>query len=427
MPLTLCLVSLLLAAPPDSAAGATDWPQFRGPARDGVSADRGLLTSWPTEGPKKLWTATGLGGGYSSVSVVGGVMYSTGLKSDGQEHLFARAESDGHELWSTPIAEKKQVGYGEGPRSTPTFAAGRVYAVSMGGTLACLSAADGKLVWSKDYVKDFGGSVQSWGYSESVLVDDGQVICTPCSKTAAMVALDAKTGETVWTATVKDPGGAGGYASAVKATLGGVPMYINLLGKSGGVVAVHAKTGKVLWQYNRIMNGTANIPSVLVKGDLVFASTGYGDGGAALLKMTAAGSGVTVEEIKYYKSGELQNHHGGMVVVGGTIYFGHGHNQGFPAAVDFATGEILWKETKPTSGGQGSAAAVAADGMVVLRYQNGVVAMFKANPKEFEAVSSFKIPEPSKQPSWPHPAIANGKLYLRDQDKLHCFDLKAGN
>ena len=427
MPLTLCLVSLLLAAPPDSASAATDWPQFRGPARDGVSAERGLLTSWPTEGPKRLWTATALGGGYSTVSVVGGVIYGTGLKPDGQEHLFARATADGHELWSTPIAEKQKVGYGEGPRSTPTFADGRVYAVSMGGTLACLNAADGKPVWSKNYVKDFGGSVQAWGYSESVLVDDGKVICTPCSKAAAMLALDAKTGATVWTATVKDAGGAGGYASAVKATVGGVPMYINLLGKSGGVTAVHAKTGKVLWQYSRIMNGTANIPSVLVQGDLVFASTGYGDGGAALLKMAVAGDGVTAKEVKYYKAGELQNHHGGMVVVGGTIYFGHGHNQGYPAAVDFATGDILWKESKPMLGGQGSAAAVAADGMVVLRYQNGVVAMFKANPKEFEAVSSFKIPEPSKQPSWPHPSIANGKLYLRDQDKLHCFELKAGN
>ena len=427
MSLTLCVLSLLLVAPPDAAAGAGDWPQFRGPNRDGVSAETGLLKAWPTEGPKKLWTVPGLGGGYSSVAVVGGTIYSTGLKPDGQEHLFALAASDGHELWSTPIAAKQKVGYDEGPRSTPTVADGRVYAVSMGGTLACVSAADGKPVWSKSYVKDFGGSVQAWGYSESVLVDDGKVYATPCSKVAAMVALDAKTGETVWKATVKDAGGAGGYASAVKATVGGVPMVINLLGKSGGVTAFHATTGKVLWQYARIMNGTANIPSVLVNGDLVFCSTGYSDGGAALLKMTANGTQVSVQEMKYSKANDLQNHHGGMVAVGGTIYFGHGHNQGYPAAVEFATGEVLWKESKPTSGGQGSAAIVAADGLIVLRYQNGVVASFKANPKEFEPVSSFKIPEPSGKPSWQHPVIANGKLYLRDQDKLHCFSLKAGN
>ena len=427
MSLTCCLACLLIAVPTEVplTAGATDWPQFRGPNRDGVSAERGLLKEWPTEGPKKLWTVAGLGGGYSSVAVVGGVIYSTGLKPDGKEHLFALAEADGKELWSTPIADKQRVGYDEGPRSTPTVADGRVYAVSMGGTLACLSAADGKPVWSKSYVKDFGGSVQAWGYSESVLVDDGKVYGTPASKKAAVVALDAKTGDTVWTATVKDPGGAGGYASAVKATVGGVPMVINLLGKAGGVVAIHAKTGKVLWQYARVMNGTANIPSVLVNGDLVFCSTGYGDGGSALLKMTADGDGVTVKELKYNKAGELQNHHGGMVAVGPTIYFGHGHNQGFPAAVDFATGEVLWKESKGMLGGQGSAAIVAADGMIYLRYQNGVVAMFKADPKAFEPVASFKIPEPSGKPSWQHPVIVHGKLYLRDQDKLHCYDLKA--
>jgi len=429
MSLTLCLVSILLA-PPTVASGVltpgpTDWPQFRGPNRDGGSAETGLLKNWPTEGPPKLWTASGLGGGYSSVAVVGGVIFSSGLKPDGQEHVLARAVVDGKELWSTPIAERQKVGYGEGPRGTPTFADGRVYAVSMGGTLACLDAADGKPVWSKGYVKDFGGKVPGWGYTESVLVDDGKVICTPGSKSAAIVALDPKTGATIWTATVGDVGAASGYASAVKATLGGVPMYLNLLGKAGGVTAVHAKTGKVLWQYAKALNGVANIPSVLVKGDLVFCSTGYGDGGSALLKMTAEGEGVSVKELKYYKAGELQNHHGGMVAIGDTIYFGKDHGQGFPTAIAFATGDILWQETRGALGGQGSAALVTADGMLYFCYQNGVVALVKANPKEFEPVASFKVPERSGRENWPHPAIANGKLYLRDQDKLHCFDLKA--
>ena len=426
MSLTLCVVSLLFAAPPDLTPGPTDWPQFRGPNREGVSTERGLLKEWPTEGPKKLWTAKGLGGGYSSVAVVGGVIFSTGLKPDGQEHVFALATSDGHELWSTPIAAKVKVGYGEGPRGTPTFADGRVYAVGMGGTLACLSAADGKIVWSKSYVKDFGGSVPTWGYTESVLVDDGKVIATPSSKQAAMVALDPKTGATLWTASVADPGRAGGYASAVKATVGNVPMYVNLLGDTGGVAAVHAKTGKVLWQYSKASNGVANIPSVLVKGDLVFCSTGYPpNGGSGLLKMTAEGDGVGVKELKFYKGAALQNHHGGMVNVGDAVFFGRDQNQGKPTAVDFATGEILWQESKGALGGQGSAALITAEGMLYFYYQNGVVALVKANPKEFEPVSSFKLPERSGRENWPHPAIANGKLYLRDQDKLHCFDIKA--
>ena len=430
MSLTLCFASLAFALTADVPGTLTqapaDWPQFRGPNRDGSSPERGLLMKWPTDGPKKLWTVKGMGGGYSSVAVVGGVIFGTGMKADGREHVFTRGGQDGQEVWSTPIDDKQKVGYGEGPRGTPTVADGRVYAVSTGGTLACLNAADGKLVWSKSYVKDFGGKVPGWGYTESVLVDDGKVIATPGSKQAAVVALDAKTGETIWTATVADPGRAGGYASAVKATVGNVPMYINLLGDAGGVTAVHAKTGKVLWQYAKASNGVANIPSVLVKGDLVFCSTGYPpNGGAALLKMTAEGDAVGVKELKFYKGGALQNHHGGMVAVGDTIYFGKDHGQGHPAAVDFATGEVLWKETKGALGGQGSAALVTADGMLYFYYQNGIVALVKANPKEFEAVSSFKLPERSGRENWPHPAIANGKLYLRDQDKLHCYDLKA--
>ena len=339
-------------------------------------------------------------------------MFGTG-KVGGKELVFARSEKDGSQLWAAPFADARKVGYDDGPRSTPTFADGKVYAVSMGGTLACLDAATGKEVWKKSYTEDFGGKVQSWGYSESVLVDDGHVIATPCSKSAAVVALDAKTGETVWTATVQNPGGAGGYCSAVKTEVGGVPMYVTLLGKDGGVVGVHAKTGQVLWQYTKMMNGTANIPSPVVKDDLVFASTGYGDGGAALLKLVPkGGDAISVEELKYYKSGELQNHHGGMVLVGDFIYMGSQHNSGFPACVELKTGDIAWKQGKPVAGGGGSAAVAAADGMIYFRYQNGLMALVKADPAEFVPVSSFKLPAQSGKPSWPHPTIANGRLFI---------------
>lgn len=420
---SVVLAAVALAPAADPAVKPTDWPQFRGPNRDGTSPEAGLLKTWPEAGPPKVWTVSGLGGGYSSVAVVGGVVYGTGMK-DGRDHVWARDAATGAEKWSTPFADVRKVGYGEGPRSTPTFANGKLYAVSPGGELACLTAADGKIVWRKNYVTDFGGRVHNWGYSESVLVDDGKVIGTPCSPKAAMVAFEANTGKVVWTATVPDPGTAGGYASAVRATVGNVPMYINLLGNTGGVVGVHAKTGKVLWQYTKVMNGTANIPSPVVKGNLVFASTGYGSG-AALLRLTASAAGVTAKEVKFYPGKELQNHHGGMVPVGDHIYLGNQHNQGKPACVEFKTGEVAWRADPPFRG-DGSAATAAADGMLYFRYQNGVVALIAADPAEFTPVSSFKIPEPSGKPSWPHPAIANGRLYLRDQDKLHCYDIKAG-
>ncbi len=418
-PFAAALAALCLAPAAELTVKPTDWPQFRGPNRNGFSPETGLLKKWPEGGPPQVWTATGAGQGYSSVAVVGGVVFGTGMKG-GQEHIWAMDEATGQVKWSTPFARS----HSDGPRSTPTYAGGKVYAVGYSGLLVCADAGTGKVLWTKDYVKDFGGEVQGWGYCESVLVDDGKVIGTPCSRQAAMVALNADTGEVVWKTPLANPGHAGGYASPVKAEVGGVPMYVNLLGDPGGVVGVHAKTGKLLWQYNRVKNGTANIPSPVVKGDLVFCSTGYG-AGAALLKLTAAGDSVTAREVKRYPGGELQNHHGGMVPVGDYIYLGSQHNKGFPACVEFKTGEIKWAQQRGADGGDGSAATAAADGMIYFRYENGVMALIKADPEQFTLVSSFKLPQPSGSPSWPHPAIANGKLFIRDQDKLLCFDIKA--
>lgn len=418
---SIVLAGLLLAPSAELTVKPTDWPQFRGLKRDASSPEKGLLQKWPEKGPPVLWTAKDIGGGYSTVAVVGGYVFGTGRKGD-KEHVWKLKEKDGSLVWSVPFADFRKVGYDEGTRSTPTYANGKVYAVGTGGELACLDADTGKILWHKNFVKDFGGSVQSWGYSESVLVDDGKVICTPCSEKAAMVALDAEKGDVIWQSEIKKPGGAGGYASAIRADIGGVPMYINLLGKSGGVVGVDAKTGKLLWQYTGINNGTANIPSVVVKDDLVFCSTGYGDGGAALLKIKVETDNVTATEEKRYGANELQNHHGGMVVVGDYIYFGNAHNQGFPVCVEFKSGDIKWKEKK--GAGNGSAAVAYADGMLYFRYQSGKMALVKADPKGYTLVSSFELPDRSGKPSWPHPTIANGKLFIRDQDKLICFNIK---
>ncbi len=417
----LLLASIASAAEPKPF----DWPQWRGPDRTGVSKETGLLKSWPKDGPPKLWTVTGCGEGFSSIAISGGVIYGTGLK-DGKEVAWALNEADGKELWSTPFADNGQPGGpSKGPNSTPTVQDGRVYLLSSAGFLACLDAKTGKEIWHVDYKKDLGGKMMSgWGYSESVLIDGDKLICTPGGDKAAVVALKAATGEVIWKSEISKAGGAG-YASPIKATINKVPMYITLLGKSGGFVAVHADTGKLLWQYNKVANGTANIPTAIVKGDLVWCSTGYGDGGAALLKVKAEGDTATVEEIKRYSSGELQNHHGGMVLVGDYVYFGSAHNQGHPACVEFKTGEIMWKENRGAEGGNGSAAVVCADGMLYYRYQNAVVVLMEANSEGQKVAGSFKIPEPSGKASWQHPVVANGKLYLRDQDKLHCFDVKA--
>jgi outer membrane protein assembly factor BamB len=420
----LLFVAITLSAPEKAGdAKAGDWPQWRGPNRDGVSQEKGLLQSWPENGPQKLWTVNGLGGGYSSPSISNGVIYGTG-KKDGGEHFWALNEKDGSPLWTAALGSAKKVGYDEGTRSTPTVANGKVYAVSSGGELVCVDAKGGKEIWRKSYTQDFGGSVQAWGYSESVLVDGDAVIGTPCSAKAALVKLKADSGSVLWEAPVSNPGGAGGYSSPVKATVDGVPMYIALLGKSGGVVGIHAETGKLLWRYTRIMNGTANIPTVIVKDDLVFCSTGYGDGGSALLKLAKTGDTFDAKELKYYAAKDLQNHHGGMILVGDHVYLGRGHNNGLPTCVEFKSANIIWKEDGGAGKGNGSGCVTYADGMLYFRYQNGVVALVKATPEKFELAGRFDIPEKSGKPSWQHLVIANGKLYVRDQDKMHCYNVK---
>jgi outer membrane protein assembly factor BamB len=413
------LISVILGLSCAITLSAADWPQWRGPDRTGVSKETGLLKTWPKEGPPKLWSVPGCGGGFSSVVVADGVIYGTG-SARGKNIAWARNESDGKLIWTQTYADG-----GSEPNSTPVIAAGKVYVLSKEGVLACLDARTGNPAWRVSYSRDFRGKMMSgWGYSETPLVDGDKLICTPGADDAAIVALHKDTGKEIWRSAVKNSGGAG-YASPIKATLGGISMYITLLGDTGGVVAVHADTGKLLWQYKGINNGTANIPTVVARDELVWCSTGYGDGGSALLKMKAGGKdAVSVTEVKRYRSDELQNHHGGMVLVDDHLYFGHGHNEGYPACVEFKTGEIKWKEEKGAAGGDGSAAVVYADGMLYFRYQNAKVVLIEATPDGLKVAGSFTQPEHSRRETWAHPVIANGRLYLRDQDKLLCFDVK---
>jgi outer membrane protein assembly factor BamB len=421
-----CLSAALLpaAGKADFTPKKYDWPQWHGPNRNSVCAETGLLKEWPEGGPPKLWTVGNLGGGYSAPSVAAGRIFGMSYRG-GQEGVWALEEATGKELWFTPIAKKGNAGYNEGPRCTPTVDGELLYAVGVGGDLACLEAATGKKVWAKNYKTDFGGRMMSgWGFSESPLIDGDKVVGTPGSDKAAVVALNKKTGEVVWKSEIAECGGAG-YASIVKAEVAGVPMYLTLMGQSKGLVGVDANTGKFLWNYAKVANRTANIPTSLVAGDLVFCSTGYG-AGAALLRLKPTGSGEVKAEEQYFLEGRtFQNHHGGMVLLDGYVYAGTGHNNGAPTCLELKTGKVAWK--KDRGPGTGSAAVLYADGNLIFRYENATVALIEASPKGYKEKGTFKIPEPSNAKSWQHPVIANGKLYLRDQDKLHCFNVKAGS
>jgi outer membrane protein assembly factor BamB len=394
-----------------------DWPQWRGPNRDGVSTETELLSDWPADGPPLVWTAKGLGRGMSSVAVADGRIYTMG-KDDKGVCLIALAAENGDEIWSSPFP-----GNGD-PNGTPTVDGERVLAINQDGALICAETASGHIVWQKNFVSDFGGEAPNWGYSESPLVDGEVVVCTPGAKDALIVALNKATGETVWKTEApsemdgRGHGGAG-YSSVVIGHGAGIRQYVQLVGD--GVIGVSTQDGTPLWGYDRIANGVANIPTPIVHEDYVFVATGYG-AGAALLRLEPSEQGVKVNEVYFHPGNKVQNHHGGMVLVEGHVYLGHGHNQGLPTCVELLTGRIAWGPVRGP--GAESAAVLYADGHLYFRYQNAVMALIEATPEAYRLKASFTLPSHLDN-SWPHPVISNGRLYLRDQDVLMCYDLRS--
>jgi len=401
------------------AKNGSDWPQWRGPARNGMSSLTGLSGDWSASAPKLLWSVKGMGRGYASVAISDGRIITLGHR-DGQEQLSAFNQQDGSMLWSTPV------GGGDHSNGTPTIDGTLVYAVGLRGDLVCVDTKTGELAWKQNYGKDYGGRMMSgWGFSESPLVDGDRLICTPGSNTAMMAALNKKTGQVIWKSPIPAGGGRGkdgaGYSSIVVSQGGKTRQYVQLVGR--GVISVRAQDGKFLWGYDKIANGTANIPTPVISGDLVFCSSGYGDGGSALLRLAQEGNGpLQVNEVYYRSANELQNHHGGMVQVGEYVYFGHGHNRGLPICVEVATGKVMWGPVRGP--GSGSAAVAYADGHLYFRYENGEMALIEATPEAYRLKGTFTIASRNGK-SWPHPAIADGKLYLRDQDELHCYGFRS--
>lgn len=418
-PLLRCFCFITLGSPALlwAADKTTDWPSWRGPNRDGISTETGLLNAWPEGGPELLWRIdNALGNGYSSVAIAEGRIFTIG-KRMGEAQLIALNLSDGKELWAA------RVGGGD-PNCTPTVDEGLVYALGREGDLICCDAASGREVWRKSYRNDFGGKMMSgWGYSESPLIDGDHLICTPGAKDAIMAALNKKTGAVIWKTAMPNNVGNNGndgaaYSSVVISNAGGVKQYVQLTGR--GVISADDKTGKLLWGYNKIANGTANIPTPIVDGNTVFCSTGYGTG-AALLRIDKRGTQLQAREVYFLKADNFQNHHGGMILLDGFIYCGHGHNNGFPVCIDMKSGKQAWNGGRGP--GSGSAAVVYADGHLYFRYQNGVMALIEANPKAYKLKGQFKLASNNGE-SWPHPVIHGGKLYLRDQGTLLCYDIK---
>lgn len=414
---------LALAA---GVALAGDWPQWRGEKRDGRSTDEGLLQSWPEGGPELAWQTKGLGSGYSSLAVTGGRIYTMGDLAEGQ-HVIALEDGTGKLLWKRHVGPAHDDKY-IGSRSTPTVVGERLYVTTTEGEVYCLSTADGSVVWKRHMVDDFGGFLMKamgqydWKYSESPLVDEGRVIVTPGAADALLVALDAKSGKTLWrtegTAFGERGADGAGYSSPVVFEGAGKRQYVQLVGR--GLVGVDAGSGKLLWSYNAVANDVANISTPVVHEDKIFVSTGYGTG-SALVQVEAGEGGYRAKELYFVEPDTLQNHHGGVLLDAGTIYTGTGHNKGFPIAADLATGKILWGPAR--NDGNRSAAIAYADGRLYFRYENGWVVLIEATRDGYKEHGSMTIPDVA-QFSWPHPVIAGGKLYLREQDRLYVYDVE---
>lgn len=386
-----------------------DWPQWRGPDRTGISKETGLLKEWPKQGPKILWKIENLGAAYSSVTVCRGRVFTQGTKN-GQETIFCLDLKTGETVWGvspnggTPPFEEKR---GNGARGVSTIVDNDVYTEGGTGIVTCLDFETGKQTWSRDFVKEFGAAVPKWGYCESPLVDGEKLIVTPGGKNGAIVALNRKTGETLWSsAEVTDPAH---YSSPILADAHGVPQYIQFL--SNRVVGVRATDGKFLWEYAGAANRTANVCTPIFHDNSVFASSAYGTGGG-LVKLVKEGEGFKAEQQYFDKT--MANHHGGIVLLDGFLY---GFGGEALICMNFATGEIAWKNR---SVGKGS--LTYAEGHLYCLGEKQLLGLVEANPKEYVEKGRVELKE-SGRPSWAHPVVAQGRLFVRDQETLTCYDI----
>lgn len=403
------------------AANPGDWPQFRGANSDGMSQDTGLLTEWPEGGPSAVWKIDTIGSGYSSLAIVDGRIFTQG-NIDGEGRILCLKESDGSIIWSVhPPTESKLYKHkkGNGARGTPTVHNGLVYVEGGGGDVTCLKAENGEIIWTKHLVDDFGGSVPIWGFSESPTIDGDNVIVTPGGSEGTVVALHKVTGELVWQSqSVTDKAH---YCSAIVIKSHGVRQIVTFTGGTGNkkapgasprVIGLDADTGDLLWSYDKSANRTANVSSPLFHNNAIFSASAYGTGGG-LARLTRSSDGFAAKP-DYFES-KMQNHHGGMLLIDGHIYGTGGKTL---ICMNFETGEIVWQAR---SAGKGS--VTYADGHLYVYGEENKVALVEVSSKEYIEKGLFSVSD-GDFPTWTHPVVANGRLYLRDMGTLTAYDVK---
>jgi outer membrane protein assembly factor BamB len=404
---TLVTLALVLSLPAAvSNRAADDWPQWRGPNRDGRSAERGLMKAWPQNGPPLAWRATGMGEGYSSFATSNGRLYTLGARGD-REYVIALDAATGKQLWATPHGRRFGNDRGDGPRGTPTIEGDRVYAFGASGDLSVLEAGTGKAIWTVNVLQKFGGSNITWGLSESPLVLRDRILINAGARDASVVALRKTDGSLIW----RSQSDQAGYSSPVLHEVGGIRQAIFFTGQRA--LALDVDNGRLLWSYDRVSNRTANIATPIVRANRVFLSSDYGTG-AALLELTPGNGTVTAKEI--YFTNDMRNHHASSILVGDYLY---GFSSAILTAMHFDTGKVAWRDR---SVGKGS--LVYADERLYVYSEQGVVGLVEPTPQGYREHGRFRI-STGRLPTWAHPVVSGGKLFIRDQDTLYAYDVAA--
>lgn len=416
------MVSLLVIS--SMNLSAQDWSQWRGPNREGVFKGANLNLDWQTKKPPLLWTFRQAGAGYSAPTIAGPTLYCQG-GADGNDFAFALDTQTGQIKWKQNLGKLHEgiQNRGDGPRGSVTVDNDKLFLIRGGGQLHCLSAVDGKMLWEKDLVNDFGGKVMGgWGFSESPLVDGDLVICTPGGNQGAMVAFNKNSGKVEWVC--KELTEDTGYSSAIIADVDGLRQYIQQTSK--GVSGVAAKDGKLLWKINNPLYRTAVIPTPIINQQVVYVTNGYSSG-CMSIRLTKKDNAIHADTV-YTNIRNISNQHGGVVLMNGFLY-GHSDRPSSSwVCQNFTTGEIVWAHKDTAFAiGKGSILAVN-DRFILFDMQTGRSAVISASPEGWKEFGKMELPERTTITTqdnclWTHPVVANDKLYLRDHDLLFCFDI----
>jgi outer membrane protein assembly factor BamB len=392
---------------------ACEWPSFHGPDRTNKSAETGLMKAWPLDGPELLWTVSGLGEGYSSVSIAGGHIYTAGTAGD-TSYVFA-FDLNGNPVWKKPNGETWSTNMSHarsytGSRSTPTYDNGVVFHLGESGRLAAFDSKTGEELWQKEFVQEFDAANPEYGYAESVLIDGDHLYTQAAGKKGFIICLNKKNGKLIWAN--QDIPGLEGYASPVIKDLAG---YRQVLGASSNCYyGVDSKTGRLLWKVDFENQRGLNVPDAIVHNEYVFISSGYGKG-SMLLKLNVSGNEIRPETV--WQSELMDNHHGGVILHEGYLY-GSGSNSRGWFCLDFMTGEPIWKT-------EGKGSITFADGMLYLLDERGTMRLVRATPDKYEVSGEFKVPGGGKGMYWAHPVVCDKRLYVRHADKLYAYHIEA--